>query len=1414
MADAAQDQPPQSAANNPGHGSSPAVQNTPAVRSSTPPQAGQGAAPAAGATAPPAGDEVDRSRTPSPPSTRPSPAPGSAPEGSSSTGAGDHVVHPSPDASAPSASPSTPTRLQPSSPSTAPPDTPESTEQHLAQHVGSSPASVDAAHSSPASARTASSPSSSASQSPSGLPPSRRVKVYRLKDDAWIDLGTGTCSGEFISSSSSTAAQGNDAEGDARMASSSDDEEGAWIVVRRERVRRDRGQDSPTGKKGKGREEDDGSGSPTQGKSPLKGAGRQLVEGGGADDEDEVDEGPPILKTRVQPYPPGYLPEDLLDEEEMTSVDDNGNMTVDAGGYQRQQDTLIVWTERTATEGDEEQEMALSFATPSGCAEMWEFIKAARRFAAEQQSLLHSPSPSPSEALSSPRHAPMSGSASASLANSLPEPALSNIPHLENAIRQMSRTAVGRERAASVIVRTGYIDKLCKVQQEAEDLESLEDLHALCRVMQAIFLLNDNAIFEHVLRDDVILGVVGMLEYDPDFPTMRASYREHLSSSTAFIPVVPPSLLPGTLLAKIHQTHRLHYLKDVVLARILEDSTFSMLNSAIYFNEVDIVNEVAAERELVREVFRVLEDDEAAAVDAPPSAKGKERDLALGPKRTIGPSLPSDIAGGSPVSKRARLASPPLPPSSTDATTAAAVPSTSNPSAPLDPASPSVAARKLHATLFLQQLSQMAKNLQLGVRAPLYRTLCDRGLLPALEGALRFAARAGARPGASDDERDDATRMRQAALGVWMCVVDLAPLEVRGYCLRQGKELEKREEEETEAGREGEDAAAALERELEEEGKSAEETEKDKRDKEEQETRRTLLGLLIGTLKAEHDLGLKAQLTEALRVLVDVTGEGGPLSAPPRLRQEDPEAEKFLQYFYDHCMTSLLEPLSKLPDLSPSDPPLALSAADVALLTHLCDLLCFFVIHHTFRSKYLILSSPELAKAVSRIVRPRPRLTRHTHLRLAALRFLRACVARNDDFYNRFLIKHDLLRPVLDTADEEKSKDNLLGSACLDFFEYLRTSNAKALLNHLMDRGGDVVRRLAAGDGSTAPLRTFESLIARWEMNNEPPPLTLVQGSAGAGEGAATGPGGGATSSSMQRQTSLPGWTPRRELEEESYFNTSDDDDDDEPTAPVPDETVALLASASFGSSRRKREPTSNPAGDNDHSPKRVKLDDDGDKPLSHDKIPLVDYADDDDDEDMKPATAEGNVAPVAEADPPPSVDVDDAGLLAGGFIRERRGALDAGPVAEAVKVEGDAAPPPGAGTNGAGSSDIVKHEDDAPFLPSLGALKRKKEQEDDDGELGLLAKRRSPFGDTAGDQGKDVKPATDAGKSLGFSFGLKKAASPPSSTSSTSTSGATVPTSKPGGFKIAISGLKSKFTGGGGGGSSPGGGAKEDAKG
>lgn len=42
---------------------------------------------------------------------------------------------------------------------------------------------------------------------------------------------------------------------------------------------------------------------------------------------------------------------------------------------------------------------------------------------------------------------------------------------------------------------------------------------------------------------------------------------------------------------------------------------------------------------------------------------------------------------------------------------------------------------------------------------------------------------------------------------------------------------------------------------------------------------------------------------------------------PPRMRQEDPEAEKFLQFFYDHCVNQLLAPITELPNRSSTGTP-------------------------------------------------------------------------------------------------------------------------------------------------------------------------------------------------------------------------------------------------------------------------------------------------------------------------------------------------------------------------------------------------------------------------------------------------------------------------------------------------------------
>lgn len=67
---------------------------------------------------------------------------------------------------------------------------------------------------------------------------------------------------------------------------------------------------------------------------------------------------------------------------------------------------------------------------------------------------------------------------------------------------------------------------------------------------------------------------------------------------------------------KIHWTYRLQYLKDVVLARILDDPTFSVLNSLIFFNQVDILQHLQSNQAFLKELFSIFHSE-----DSEPSKK-------------------------------------------------------------------------------------------------------------------------------------------------------------------------------------------------------------------------------------------------------------------------------------------------------------------------------------------------------------------------------------------------------------------------------------------------------------------------------------------------------------------------------------------------------------------------------------------------------------------------------------------------------------------------------------------------------------------------------------------------------------------------------------------------------------------------
>lgn len=191
---------------------------------------------------------------------------------------------------------------------------------------------------------------------------------------------------------------------------------------------------------------------------------------------------------------------------------------------------------------------------------------------------------------------------------SLPEVSMTNLADIESQMRMMSSSVNGRDALTKYVVAESYIDKLIPIVSDAEDLESLADLHRLCNIMKIIILLNDTFIIEHAVSDACVIGVVGALEYDPDFPSHKANHRQWLQGEGRYREVV--RIEESAIIQKIHQTYRLQYLKDVVLARILDDNTFSVLNSLIFFNQVDIVQHLQANSSFLSELFNIFKSSQ------------------------------------------------------------------------------------------------------------------------------------------------------------------------------------------------------------------------------------------------------------------------------------------------------------------------------------------------------------------------------------------------------------------------------------------------------------------------------------------------------------------------------------------------------------------------------------------------------------------------------------------------------------------------------------------------------------------------------------------------------------------------------------------------------------------------------------
>lgn len=508
----------------------------------------------------------------------------------------------------------------------------------------------------------------------------------------------------------------------------------------------------------------------------------------------------------------------------------------------------------------------------------------------------------------------------------LPPAELANLEDIETNMRIMSTTNSGRDALSRSIISDDYIRKLIPLVEMAEDLESLSDLHHLCNIMKIILLMNDTTIVEYAVSDDCLLGIVGALEYDPDFPSHKANHREWLRKSR-FKEVV--AIADERIQLKIHQTYRLQYLKDVVLARILDDPTFSVLNSLIFFKQADVMQYIQTNSTFLTELFGLFSD-------------------------------------------------------------------------PTQPMS-----RKKQSVFFIHHCCLTLKTQQQAMRVSIYSAFLSHGLLNLLDFGLR----------------NPDVNVRASATDVLVTMIDHDPHRIRQSLYRQTYDNSLH-----------------------------------------------LTDTLVDLLQVEVDLGIRSQILDALRVILDpspipilVESSGdGPDKTPQLTRRlhADPHQELFFSHFYEHSALRLYKPLLDLE----GQQRIHIKLSSETIFNYLNDFTAYFVRAHHHRYKFFVLQH-NIAYRFVQLLHCSVK-----HLQLVAIRFFRQLIATRDDFYTRHIMEKRLIEHIFDLLERCLPRDNLIGSACLDFFDFFVKEDVVELTKHLVTTYHDRIKRLSY-------LTTFNDLL-------------------------------------------------------------------------------------------------------------------------------------------------------------------------------------------------------------------------------------------------------------------------------------------------------------------------------------------------
>ncbi|XVF66140.1 hypothetical protein PTKIN_Ptkin10aG0011300 [Pterospermum kingtungense] len=541
--------------------------------------------------------------------------------------------------------------------------------------------------------------------------------------------------------------------------------------------------------------------------------------------------------------------------------------------YRKQEDTIISWRD-----SEYSTELALSFQENTGCSYIWDHICNVQRnmhFSSLNNETFHTMN---------------------SELRELPAVELSTLPLILKTVAE-SGLADQMRLTELILNDQDFFQKLMELFRICEDLENMDGLHMICKIVKGIILLNSPQVFEKIFGDELVMDIIGSLEYDPDVPQVL-HYRNFLKEHVVFKEAIP--IKNPMVLSKIHQTYRVGYLKDVVLARVLDEATVGSLSSIIHSNNAIVISLLKDDSTFIQELF-------------------------------------------------ARLRSP---------TTSAE--------------------SKKNLVYFLHEFCSLSKSLQMVHQLRLFRDLVNEGIFDIISDALQ-----------SQDKK-----LVLTGTDILIMFLNQDPNLLRFYVVRQ--------------------------------------------------ERITLLGLLVKGMITDFEEYMHCQFLEILRSLLDSFSLTGA------------QRDTIIDIFYEKHLGQLIDVIissCSSDESGQSTSKLASNAQRVEsqnstkpeILSNICELLCFCVVHHPYRIKCNFLLNNVIEKVLLLTRR------REKYLVVAAVRFVRTILSRHDEHLINHFVKNNLLKPVVDAFVANGNRYNVLNSAVLELFEYIRKENLKVLVKYIVD---------------------------------------------------------------------------------------------------------------------------------------------------------------------------------------------------------------------------------------------------------------------------------------------------------------------------------------------------------------------------